>query len=360
MFNGLFVGMTIVGLAPMDGVTNEPFRLTQVQLCRPDIIFTEFVSAEGITRGGVKLFQELFYSPEERPIVGQIFGKDPDAFYQAAIILSHLGFDRIDINMGCPAKTVTEHGSGAALIANPALATELINATKSGISDYQKGIKTAFDVAYNQKTKDAISENLAFSKFDPTQDHRQSIPISVKTRVGIQDPSLEVWVEHLLKHDLDFITIHGRTLKQMYSGLADWELIAKAAQIAQGTKTKIWGSGDIKTRAQAQEYGQKYAVDGVLIGRAAMDNPWCFENRVGTSAERFQAMYQHAQNFMKTFPERRFDPLRKIFLAYTSGLPNAKELRSKLIFVSNLEQLSEMKPSFTQASSPILSNKFLV
>lgn len=328
-----------VGLAPMDGVTNQPYRLTQVGLCRPDVVFTEFVSAEGITRGGVKLFDELLYSKLERPIVGQIFGKDPEAFYRSAIILSHLGFDRIDINMGCPAKTVVDHGSGAGLIAKPDLASELIKATQAGIKDYLIGTKNALEVAFNHKTQEAILRNLAFSEFDPVHDHRQSIPLSVKTRVGIQDPTLEIWVEHLLKHQLDFITIHGRTLKQLYSGLANWDLIALAKKLSQGSNTQIWGSGDVQTRAQAIEYGQKYGVDGVLIGRAAMNNPWCFDSRQGSLKERFQAMILQTENFIKVFPDRRVDPLRKIYLAYTSGLPNAKELRSKLIYIKSLEEL---------------------
>ncbi len=336
--------MTTVGLAPMDGVTNEPFRLTQVQLSRPDVVFTEFVSAEGITRGGIKLFDELLYSSIERPIVGQIFGKDPDAFYKAAIILSHLGFDRIDINMGCPAKTVTEHGSGAALIANPALASELIKATQQGISDYIKGTNDAIKVAFNQKTAEAINRNIHYSQFDPKNDHRkEGIPLSVKTRVGITDPSLEIWVEHLLSHNLDYLTVHGRTLKQMYSGLADWDLIALAAKLSSSTKTKVWGSGDIKTRMQAEEYGQKYHVDGVLIGRAAMDNPWCFENKTGTLNQRIDAMIFHTKSFLQLFPDRRIDHLRKIYLSYSSGLPNAKELRLKLVAVKSLADLEALK-----------------
>ncbi len=335
-----------VSLAPMDGVTSEPFRLSQCQISKPDLVFTEFISAEGITRGGVKLFDELLYSPIERPIVGQIFGKDPEAFYKAAIILSHLGFDQIDINMGCPAKTVTNHGSGAALIANPKLAIELINATKSGINDYWQKTRNAYDVSFNQKTKEAIARNLSYSSFSPEKDHRLGIPLSVKTRIGIDKPSLQQWLEHLLKQNLDIITIHGRTLKQLYSGTSDWEQIKMAVNMAKNTNTKIWGSGDVKSRKQAYEYAKLYDVDGVLIGRAAMDNPWCFENREGDPKERFNAMLIQSKNFTSIFPDRRFDPLKKIFLAYTSGLPNAKDLRSKLIFVRNLEDLLALDKLF--------------
>lgn len=338
--------MPVVGLAPMDGVTSEPFRLSQVQICKPDIVFTEFISAEGIAKGGVKLFDELLYSKAERPIVGQIFGKDPDSFYKAAVILAHLGFDQIDINMGCPAKTVTNHGSGAALIANPSLASELVDAVKAGIFDYIHGIKDGFQVSFNQKTAEALKRNLEYSNFDPKQDHRHKIPISVKTRIGIDSPILSTWLENLLKKELDIITIHGRTLKQLYSGQADWEQIKKAVNLAKNTKTKIWGSGDVQDRDQALIWADTYGVDGVLIGRAAMDNPWCFQSRKGTPHMRFDAMLTQSKNFLRIFPDRRFDPLRKIFLAYTSGLSNAKDLRSKLIFVKNLDELQALKPLF--------------
>ncbi len=337
---------TIVGLAPMDGVTNQPFRSTQVQISRPDVVFTEFVSAEGITRGGIKLFDELLYKKDERPIVGQIFGKDPDAFYKAAIILSTLGFDRIDINMGCPAKTVVEHGSGAGLIAKPGLASELINATKAGIDDFLNGTKNGFDIAFNQKTQEAIQRNLVFSEFNPKGDHRKNIPLSVKTRIGINEPTPEVWFEHLLSHNLNFLTVHGRTLKQMYSGFANWETIAMAKKMASGTKTEVWGSGDVRTRKQAQDFGIKYGVDGVLIGREAINNPWCFEDRVGSLEERLDAMILHTKNFTQTFPDRRIDHLRKIYLAYTSGLSNAKEIRSKLIFIKSIQELIQLKNAF--------------
>lgn len=338
--------MTTIGLAPMDGVTNQPFRQTQVELCRPDIVFTEFVSAEGITRGGIKLFDELLYAPVERPIVGQIFGKDPEAFYKATLILCYLGFDRIDINMGCPAKTVIQHGSGAALIEKPQLASEIINAAKQGIADYLNNKKNISKAIFNQATEKVIARNLEFSGFNPTSDSRINISISVKTRVGIVNPTLEIWINHLLKHNLDFITIHGRTLKQGYGGRADWELIKKAVKLAQGTKTKIWGSGDVKNRAQAEEYSKLYNVNGVLIGRSAMDNPYCFQNLIPSSEMRFAAMVKLTKNTIKTFPDRKIDYLRKVYLSYTLGLPNAKELRSHLIYVKSLSDLLILKPLF--------------
>jgi tRNA-dihydrouridine synthase len=332
----------IIGLSPMDGVTDEAFRLLQCQVAKPDVLFTEFVSAEGLTHGGVKLYDQLLYSSQEHPIIGQLFGKDPDSFYKSAIILAELGFDGIDINMGCPAKTVTHNGSGAALIAKPALASELINAVKSGIADWYQNKRNINDLSLNQKTLDIIDRNQRYSKsknnFEPS--------ISVKSRIGINDVVTEIWISHLLTCNLDFITLHGRTLKQMYGGTADWQEIKKAATLAKSTTTKIWGNGDVVSRSDALAHIKDYGVYGVLIGRAALGNPWLFADIQATPRQKFDTMLLHAQIYQEIFPERRFDPLRRYFLAYASGLPNAKALRSKLVSVSTLDQLCSLESEF--------------
>jgi tRNA-dihydrouridine synthase len=159
----------IIGLSPMDGVTDAAFRLTQVEIAKPDIIFTEFVSAEGIAHNAIKLFDQLLYSSKERPIIGQLFGKDPDSFYLATIILCHLGFDGIDINMGCPAKKVTQHGSGAALIEKPEVAAKIILAAQKGIADYQKDPKIFETLNLKQKVLDVIQRNLDYSGSSPVK-----------------------------------------------------------------------------------------------------------------------------------------------------------------------------------------------
>jgi len=186
----------IIGLAPMDGVTDEAFRLVQTQIAKPDIIFTEFVSAEGISRGGVKLYDTLLFSPQERPIVGQLFGKDLDSFYKSAIILSELGFDGIDINMGCPAKTVTHHGSGAALIDKPDLAVKIIQSVKQGIDDWFTGKTKITDLKLNQKTLDVIKRNQKYSQLSKNSHLRPTI--SVRARLGVNGPVIDSWVEIFL------------------------------------------------------------------------------------------------------------------------------------------------------------------
>jgi len=329
----------------MDGVTDEAFRLLQTEIAKPDLMFTEFVSAEGISHGGVKLYDTLLFSSEERPIIGQLFGKDPESFYKSAIILSELGFDGIDINMGCPAKTVTQNGSGAALISKPDLAVEIITKTKQGIEDWFSSKTKITDLGLNQKTLDIIARNKKYSKI---KEEKNRPTISVKTRLGITESIIESWAPILLAQNLDFVTIHGRTLKQGYSGQADWSEIQKVVELAKNTNTKIFGNGDVENKLQALEFCQKYGVDGILIGRAACGNPWCFssDNHLATPKERFSAMLLHAQLFTTVFPHRRFDPLRKNFLFYASGLINAKQLRNKLVRLNSVSELLQLEGDF--------------
>lgn len=338
----------IIGLSPMDGITDEAFRLVQTKIAPADLMFTEFVSAEGISRGGVKLYDTLLFSPQERPIIGQLFGKDPDSFYKSAIILCELGFDGVDINMGCPAKTVTQHGSGASLIAKPDLAVKIIQSVKKGIDDWFSGRVKITNLGLNKKTLEVIIRNKKYSNLRSTiNDLRSNLPtISVKTRLGISESTIDSWIPVLLAQDLDFLTIHGRTLKQAYAGVADWNEIKKVVNLAKNTKTKIFGNGDIQNRQQGIEYCQKYGVDGVLIGRAAGGNPWAFNDHIATPQEKFSAMLLHAQMFENVFPHRCFDSLRKHFLLYTKNLSNAKSLRMKLIRLNSVKELLSLEDEF--------------
>ena len=353
--NNFLSQSNIIGLSPMDGITDEAFRLVQTKIAKPDLMFTEFVSAEGISRGGIKLYDTLLFSPEERPIIGQLFGKDPESFYKSAIILCELGFDGIDINMGCPAKTVTQHGSGAALIAKPELAVQIIQSTKQGIDDWFSGKVKITDLGLNQKTLAVIKKNKKYSNLKtspfvkgrcPEGTERFCPTLSVKTRLGTSDPIVEKWIPILLDQPIDFLTIHGRTLKQAYAGQADWSQIQKVVKLAKDTGIKIFGNGDIQNRQQGEEYCQKYSVDGVLIGRAAGGNPWAFNNHVATPQEKFSAILLHTQMFQEVFPHRCFDSLRKHFLLYTSDFPNAKSLRMKLVRLNSVKELLSLEEDF--------------
>lgn len=341
--NNFLSKQNIIALSPMDGITDEAFRLVQCQISKPDLMFTEFVSAEGISRGGIKLYDTLLFSPQERPIIGQLFGKDPDSFYKSAIILCELGFDGIDINMGCPAKTVTQHGSGAALISKPDLAVEIIQKTKQGINDWFSEKVKITDIGLNQKTLDVIKKNKKYSQINRS---KNKPTISVKTRLGITHSIIEDWAKLLLDQDLDFLTVHGRTLKQAYAGQADWSEIQKVVNLVKNTKTKIFGNGDIQNKSQGIEFCQKYGVDGVLIGRAAGGNPWCFSDYIAATKEKFSAMLLHAQIFNQVFPHRAFDSLRKHFLLYTTDFPNAKSLRMKLVRLNSVKELLSLEDEF--------------
>jgi tRNA-dihydrouridine synthase len=343
----LFSGNYVIGLSPMDGITDAAFRLTQVEISKPDLIFTEFVSAEGIAHNAIKLFDQLLYSPKERPIIGQLFGKDPDSFYISTIILCHLGFDGIDINMGCPAKKVTQHGSGAALIENPKLAGEIIIATKKAISDYQNNPKIINTLNLKQKVLEVIERNLIYSGSSPVKGRSGRVLFSIKTRIGTNSSVVDTWIKHLCSFSPDFITLHGRTLKQGYSGTANWIEISKAAIICHDNNVKIFGNGDLQTREMANEYCQKYGTDGALIGRAAMGNPWIFDNKNASFKEKYEAMLKHAKHFTKIFPNRRFDPLRHHFLLYVSGHPSASALRQEIVKLTSIDQLCTLEHSIT-------------
>lgn len=332
-----------IGLAPMDGVTDEPFRLTQAHVAKPDLIFTEFVNVEGLSRGGVKLYDQLLYTDIERPIIGQLFGKTPDCFYKSAVVLCTLGFDGIDLNMGCQAKRVTQHGSGGALITNPALASEIIKAVQSGVADWFSGTVSIDNLGLNQKTLEIVERNRRY-----TGQIVKSLPtVSVKTRLGVDQIITPTWIPHLLAHHLDFLTLHGRLVIQGHGGgVANWDEIKKAAVMAHDADTKLLGNGDLQSRRQALDFCQKYGTDGALIGRSVMGNPWAFSDIIPTWHDKFQVMKYHLQQYTSVFPHRRLDPLRRHFLQYTSGHPRAKELRSHICQLTHIDQLLALEAEY--------------
>jgi tRNA-dihydrouridine synthase len=166
----------------------------------------------------------------------------------------------------------------------------------------------------------------------------------VKTRLGLDSPLINSWIPFLLEHNLDFLTLHGRTLKQGYAGQANWNLIGQAGQLAKSFNTPLFGNGDLQTKKQALEFCQKYGVSGALIGRAAMSNPWVFSDIIPSWPDRFSAMVFHAHKFQEIFPTRRLDSLRHHFLLYVSGHPHAKFLRSQIIKFSKVSDLYSLEP----------------
>jgi len=297
----------------MDGITDAPFRFITDIYGKPDIIYTEFVSVKGLILGRPSMQRMLLYHKTDTFTIIQFFGSEPEYFYQATQIALEKGFDGIDINMGCPDKSVFNRGGGAGLILQPKLAKEIILAVKKAVRDGTKKLKI-----------------------------KKDITVSVKTRTGYKNHQTKEWISNLLETEPDFICLHGRTFAQKYSGHADWEQIRIAAEIAKKTKTKIFGNGDIKSRAEALEKIKQYDLAGVLIGRAALGNPWIFKGIIPTTKERFKVLLEHCKKFQEFFPESDFSIMRKHLAWYVKDFPHAAEVRNQLMQVNNIDDVKRI------------------
>lgn len=314
----------IIGLSPMDGVTDAAFRYMTARHSKPDVIFTEFVNVEGLARGAVSMLPNFLFNKIERPIIGQIYGIEAESFYKVALMLCYLGFDGIDINMGCPANKVARRNSGAGLIRVPEQAKKIIRTVKQAVRDWGNGI-TLQEADLRPKIITALKAMKSRSA------PRRILPVSVKTRTGIDSVIAEEWVKHLLEEKPAAITMHGRTLKQMYSGEADWEVIGKAAKIVHQTDALFLGNGDIQSYAEALEKCKTYGTDGALVGRAACGNPWFFSGKIPTVKDRFQAAVEHCRYYEDHLMDHNFYAMRKHLGWYCRGFDGAKELRKELM-----------------------------
>ncbi len=333
----------IIGLSPMDGVTDQPFRHIQKKYGQPAVIYTEFTSVEGVCHGADRLLTDFLYDEIQRPVIAQIYGTTPDFFRQTAILLCELGFDGIDINMGCPAKNVAHSGAGAALIRTPDLARQIIRATKQGIAEWQQGASveacpniTPAIWAEVQKRKSQL----------PTEyQEKRAIPVSVKTRIGFDEPVIDEWISTLLEEDVAAIALHGRTLKQRYMGEANWEEIGKAAILVHQTDTVILGNGDVKSLDDANQKVIKYGVDGILIGRASWGDPMVFKPTEAESVSPFHIALEHTQVYEQTFhsDERyHFLPMRKHLGWYVHDIPNASQIRIQLMSTNSSQEVEHV------------------
>ena len=354
----------IIGLAPMDGVTDAAFRLTVALHARPDITFTEFTSVGDICFGAEGRMESLLYDPRERPIIAQLYGKDPALFYRAAHVVCELGFDGLDINMGCPSRNVASSGSGAALIKTPELAHEIIRAARQGIADWTAG--QTLKAAGLKDGKVAMVEQMK-AKASPALSNRRPIPVSVKTRLGYDRIVIDEWVTHLLAERPAAITVHGRTLEQMYRGAADWEAIARAAALARETGTRLLGNGDLVSMTDVVRRIRESGVDGVLVGRGTLGAPWFFSGNdaarqacAGTAptlstdtvsrAKRFEAMLQHARLFEEVMGAR-FPRMRKHLAWYCKGFPHAAALRAQMVRASSSADVERIVREFCETAT---------
>jgi len=324
-------------LAPMADVTDSAFRRIIAKYGKPDVTWTEFVSADGLAlaplEGREKLLKGLEYSETERPIVAQFFTAIPEHMEKAARLAVELGFDGVDINMGCPDKSVEKQGSGAALIKNPKLARELIRSAKRGAPN---------------------------------------LPISVKTRIGYNKPELEEWTRELLQEDIAVLIFHARIRKEMSKVPARWEFIKRAVEIRDeiNSKTLIFGNGDVKDLSEAQERVEETGCDGVMLGRAIFGNPWLFSGQGRTLSrgegggqgrtlsmntskihrdkgivnpeDRLKVLLEHVRLFDKLLGGyKSFAVMKKHFKAYISGFDGAQEIRAKLMETNSLSEFEE-------------------
>jgi tRNA-dihydrouridine synthase B len=355
----------IIGLAPMDGVTDAPCRTMHGLYGRPDVVLTEFTNVEGLWRGSERIFRDFLYTPAERPVVAQIFGNRPEYFYRAAHVVCELGFDGVDINMGCPAKSVANRGGGAALIREPALAKAIIRATQQGVRDWANG-QTLEELGMEperiQRIRQMNEERIRLWGDQPRRE-RRLIPVSVKTRLGYDSIVITDWVQHLLETEPFVISLHGRTLVQHYKGEANWEAIARAAEIVRQTETLILGNGDIHSLYEAAKRIRETGVHGVLIGRASFGNPWIFRDRERLKCllragqaptedalplpapgreERLQMALEHARVHAKLKGEDHFVELRKHMGWYLGHFPGAKHVRNALVQINSLADVERI------------------
>lgn len=298
----------IIGLAPMDGVTDAAFRFIIDKYGCPDVLYTEFVSVRGLDIGKPSMDRMLFRHKTKTPTIAQLFGIEPELFYKAALKIIKLGFDGIDINMGCPDRSVFNRGGGAGLILKPDLAVEIIKSVKKAVGDSGK----------------------------------KNLLVSVKTRTGYKAHQTKEWIKKLLGAEPDMICLHGRTYEQKFLGKADWEQIGLAAQMARNNGVKILGNGDVKSRPEALEKINKYGLDGVLIGRATFGNPWIFQNKIPTLEERKRVMFEHCQKFIEFFPGGDFCAMRKHLVWYAKGFEGSARVRDRLMKVNNIKEVKEI------------------
>lgn len=323
----------ILALAPMAGYTDSSYRRLLKEICPRVVCFTEFTSVDGILHGNDATMKQISFHPEkERPIVAQIFGKNPDNFRKVARILTELGVNAIDINMGCPAKKIISSDHGSALLKDPSLAEEIVAATVSGTS----------------------------------------LPVSVKMRIGASCYDPEFFFEfakNMERAGASLITIHGRTSKQMYSGTADWQPMYELKKLL---KIPVIGNGDVHSGVDALAKLQNNVapaghsllasprlglLDGLMVGRATFGNPWvmaeiaaAFDGKPFTAptwSEKLPWIKRHAELSCEFKGEKwGMLEMRKHLAWYIRGIPNASEMRAKLIRVETLKEGFEVLEGF--------------
>ena len=294
-------------LAPMDDVTDTVFRQVIADCAKPDLFFTEFVNVDGLqSKGRPRLIHKVALTQKEKPVVAQIWGKVPANYEKTAAELVAMGFDGIDINMGCPDKTIVKNGCCSALINDRDLAVAIIAAVKKGVNG--------------------------------------RVPVSVKIRTGWNEVDFS-WPELILKQGIDMLSVHGRTTKEMSKVPARWEDIAAIAEIRDrvAPMTLIVGNGDVESREHGEMLAKKYKLDGIMIGRAIFTDPYIFSKKspwVETSEkDRLKLFKKHIELFQETYQnrERNWQGLKRMAKVYVHGIENASLFRDQLMRSETLD-----------------------
>ncbi len=305
-------GTAFTVLAPMEDVTDNVFRQIMISQGRPDLFITEFTNCDGLmSRGRDHVSHRLEFTPNQHPIVAQIWGKRIETYVQTVPFLADMGFDGIDINMGCPVPKVIKNGAGAGLLCDPNLAAEIILAVREAIR---------------------VSSN-------------PNLALSVKTRIGTATIE-ETWIQHLLAQPIDALTLHLRTVKELSKVPAHWELMPDFVTMKEQINKDIVlvGNGDITTKEQLQTYRSEYGVDGLMVGRGIFDDPWIFntekDGQFAAARERIKLLKTHIALFHQTWGKRKnFAEVKKFFRTYLRGFDSALELRKELLLLTNADEM---------------------
>ena len=308
-------GDKLTVLAPMADVTDVAFREIVRKYSRhgqegggPDVFWTEFVSSDGLasSKGREALIQDLEYTEKERPVVAQLFSSNPDNMFKSAKLCRELGFDGIDINMGCPDRSIIKQEAGSAMIQNPTQAKRVIRAAQRGA---------------------------------------WPLPVSVKTRIGYNKIEIDTWIPAVLSCDVAVLTVHLRTRKELSKVPAHWELAGEVMkQVKKHSSDTLYiANGDIESLKEAQDKNRDHSIDGVMIGRGIFGNPWFFDssrNPEISIREKLEVMLEHTKLFWDTLGKvKNFAIMKKHYKAYVNGFDGAKELRVRLMETSSYEEV---------------------
>lgn len=298
-------------LAPMDDVTDTVLRQLIAECAVPDLFFTEFVNVDGLqSRGRKRLMHKLAFTSKETPLIAQIWGRTPANYEKVAAELVAMGFAGIDINMGCPDKSIIKNGCCSALINNRDLAAEVIAAVKKGSKD--------------------------------------CVPVSVKLRTGWNEVDF-TWPEYILRQNISMLTVHGRTTKELSKVPARWEDIGHIRELRDkiAPQTLIVGNGDVVSRAHGESLAAQYGLDGIMIGRAIFSDPYIFAKESpwpsATESARLLLFKKHIELFAETYQnrERNWESLKRMAKVYIHGSQNASIVRDRLVRCKSIDEMLE-------------------